>query len=396
MEPSLEALAQQVEWLDQERRKDRTAVVALQERFTALEGELRAMREEMKQLSDEITRLNTLLAKSDRLESRLAEHEAQAAAAREALAERFAARLDQAVAPFSEELESLRSWVQTFDRRLKEMAPLKGAIQTVEEALEELRRRVAEVDQRAKEVVDVREEFQRTTRLLQEAQDRAGRRLNDLQGELSALRKRLEERSAQWQLLAEGLQKVESRVNELAAAEMERVREQREFIETQARQQIERERLWKQWEQRFAELEDLSQQVAGYLETWSETLRNLRGAEQRFEEMTERLERRIHEITEMQRLAEDRFRQEWNAFKADDQKRWANYVLSQEERGRDLDRRLEQLREDLGHLQEQMQGMEDLLQTGDEQTRKRLQALLALAQEWLSEYERALGMMRSS
>jgi len=196
------------------------------------------------------------------------------------------------------------------------------------------------------------------------------------------------------QLLGEQLQKVEIRIGELRAAEDARLQEQREFIESQMRQQIDRERMWKQWEARFGEIERLSQQMEAHVEAWQETLRNLRQAEQRFEEMTERLDRRIREITEMQRLAEDRFRQEWHAFKADDQKRWANYVLAQEEKGRDLDRRLEKLHADLSRLQEQAQMLTDLLNMSDEQTRKRLQALVALAQEWLQDYERTLKALR--
>ena len=43
--------------------------------------------------------------------------------------------------------------------------------------------------------------------------------------------------------------------------------------------------------------------------------------------MKQRFDRRLNEITEMQRLVEERFRQEWVSFKADDQKRWTNYTL---------------------------------------------------------------------
>jgi hypothetical protein len=44
-----------------------------------------------------------------------------------------------------------------------------------------------------------------------------------------------------------------------------------------------------------------------------------------------RFDRRINELTEMHRLTEERFRQEWISFKTDDQKRWTNYLLTQEE-----------------------------------------------------------------
>ena len=394
MEADLETLAQKIEWLDQERRKDRTTVVALQERFAALEGELRAVRAEVKGLADEVARLNALLAKLDGLEARLAEHERKAAAERENLHKQFTARLAEDAAAWKAETHRLQERLGLIQRESVKKETVEQAVSKLEEALARLGQQIAEVEKRGHDVDEVREEVQRVARLLQEAQERESRRLNDLQGEVSALRKRTEERAGQMQLLQEALQKVENRVQELSAAEMSRIQEQREFIARQSRQMLDWGRTWQQWEQRFAEVEALAQRVEGYLESWQEALRSLRGAEERFSEMTERLERRIHEITEMQRLAEDRFRQEWNAFKADDQKRWANYILSQEERGRELDRRLGKLREDLDHLQETAQALQDFLQMSDDQARKRLQALAAMAQEWLQEYERSLGMMR--
>jgi len=71
----------------------------------------------------------------------------------------------------------------------------------------------------------------------------------------------------------------------------------------------------------------------------------------------------------MQRLAEDRFRQEWLTFKADEQKRWANFQLTYEEQQQDILRRLDthqnqltahedllvQIKDDLSMLQEQTQ-----------------------------------------
>ena len=61
-----------------------------------------------------------------------------------------------------------------------------------------------------------------------------------------------------------------------------------------------------------------------------------RRAQETYLELNTKLERRINEVTEMQRLAEDRLRQEWVSFKTDDQKRWTGYSLSSEESFRDI------------------------------------------------------------
>jgi hypothetical protein len=112
------------------------------------------------------------------------------------------------------------------------------------------------------------------------------------------------------------------------------------------------------------------------------------------DELIQRVERRINEITEIQRLAEERFRQEWVTFKADDQKRWTNYTLTQEEQRNESIRGLEKLAEQVAPLEDSMQELQDSIQQLIEQIEKRLHGLLALAHEWVSEYERAEGRVR--
>ena len=59
-----------------------------------------------------------------------------------------------------------------------------------------------------------------------------------------------------------------------------------------------------------------------------------------------------------------------------------------------MDRQLEKLREGLGTLQDHLQELHDLVHLSEEQVQKRLQALAELAQTWLQEYERVLGVLR--
>jgi spore coat protein CotH len=112
------------------------------------------------------------------------------------------------------------------------------------------------------------------------------------------------------------------------------------------------------------------------------------------DELVERIERRSNEITEVQRLAEERFRQEWVTFKADDQKRWTNYTLTQEEQRSETVRNFEKLIGQVAQLEDFIQELQDLMQQMNEQSEQRLQSLLALAHEWVSTYERVEGRLR--
>ena len=78
-------------------------------------------------------------------------------------------------------------------------------------------------------------------------------------------------------------------------------------------------------------------------------------------------------------------------FKADDQKRWTNYSLVQEEQQREQTRQFERNNERMVVLEDMTQEMQDMLQQIREENQKRLQSLLALAHEWVEQYDRVFG-----
>ena len=135
----------------------------------------------------------------------------------------------------------------------------------------------------------------------------------------------------QTEVLNTGLRKLETRVNELVTVEVERREVMQTFLDKQALAQVERDRVWKDWQTRFETIEKQATDTEKQLVALEATHREAKRVQLVLEELNQRVERRINEITEIQRLAEDQFRQEWVTFKADDQKRWTSYTLTQEE-----------------------------------------------------------------
>jgi len=114
-------------------------------------------------------------------------------------------------------------------------------------------------------------------------------------------------------------------------------------------------------------------------------------AQETYEEITQKYERRINEITEMQRLAEDRFRQEWVTFRADDQKRWTSYTLTQDEAHKDTRSDLKKLEERLTTIEDISQTQQDVLQQTSNANEQLFQGMVAQIHELLSAYERITG-----
>lgn len=254
-----------------------------------------------------------------------------------------------------------------------------------------LSRLIDALEQRIEQYQRTDEEFRRQQKLLEDNQRQDAKRVIDLQGEVAAIRKRLDEQRGKMDVIGDVQRKLEAKINELIAAENERKQSQIAFMDKQNMLAFERERTWQEWQTRFEEMEATAANLDAQIQTLEATHRAIKHAQEAFEDITARFERRINEITEMQRLVEDRFRQEWASFKADDQKRWANYLLVQEEQNRDLIRQINQLNERLTTLEDLVQELQDSLSLFTEEAHKRLQKLLAFSRDLLETYEQLLA-----
>jgi hypothetical protein len=179
---------------------------------------------------------------------------------------------------------------------------------------------------------------------------------------------------------------LELRVAELLAAETERRQAVNSFIEKQTIQQVERDRTWKEWQDRFGAFEKQTSVIDTQLQTLESMQRTVKRSQDSFDEISQKFDRRINEITEMSRINEDRFRQEWTGFKNDDQKRWTNYSLSQEEQFREILRQLEKYQDRLVKLEDISQDLNDLITQINEETQKRLQSLVNMSHLWAEEF----------
>ena len=73
-------------------------------------------------------------------------------------------------------------------------------------------------------------------------------------------------------------------------------------------------------------------------------------------------------------------------------KRWTNYTLSQEEQRSETGRRFDRTIERITFLEDSLQEMQDLLHQATELTARRLQSLMSVVHEWVSDNERVQGV----
>jgi chromosome segregation ATPase len=359
-----------------------------------LEGNVSAANEQFKELDGELARISAVLARVDKFESDLGQHHLEINRTIDDIEKHRAEREREIEEVHRTQLEGVNSHIIELRKSLDMIPKLDSGLQARIDEDYRLSRLIDEIKQRMQDLQREDEERIRSLRLVDEGQKRDSKRLTDLQGEVVALRKRLDEQRGKLDLSTDGIRKVEVRANELGTLLAERQETQAAFMEKQSLKDVERDRVWKGWEARFETVEKQTVELDSQLQGLDEARRSVKRAQETVETITERMERRINEITEMQRLAEERFRQEWVTFKADDQKRWTNYSLNQEEQYRESSRQLTKVTEQLTLLDDQLQEMRDTILQQEDQIEKRLQSLLALTRDWVAEYERVFGRPR--
>lgn len=387
----LEQLEKRIDWLDNERRKDKTIIATLEERVALLENSLPTLTLQIKEIGGELTRLSATLSRFDQIDATIAQMRVELARSIEAVDRTHQDRGREMEKARMTEQESLRMAVAEVRRGLEPIPDLRKSIQTRMEEDFRLGRLIEEVNQKVLENRRGDEEYRRSLKLLEEAQRQETKRITDMQGEVTAVRKRQDEQRGKVDLVGESTRKMEMRISEFQSAESERRQAQTAFIDKQNMGALERDRIWKDWQTRFDLIERQGMGLDAQLQAIEATHRQIKRSQEAFDDITQRFDRRINEITEMQRLTEDRFRQDWVAFRADDQKRWTNYALVQEEQQREITRNFERYSERIVVLEDMTQEVQDIVQQVKEESQKRLQNLLAMAHEWVEQYDRVFG-----
>ncbi len=386
-----EQLQKRLEFIENERRKDKEIISTLEQRLAALEDTQPELKQQVKDTTSEVVRLNTVLSRFDQLDAALAQLRIDLTRNLENI-EKIRTDHDREVERVRlGDLELLNKAIGEVRKGLEPIPELRKNLQSRVEEDFRLSRLIEEMEVKLLEARRSDEEYRRSQKLLEEGQRQDAKRLADLQGEVTAIRKRLDEQRGKVDLNTDSVRKLDQRINDLQAAEGERRQTIAAFIDKQNMAQLERERIWKDWQSRFEAIERQSVGLDSQVQALDALQRSVRRAQENFEEITQRFERRINEITEMQRLNEERFRQEWVAFRADDQKRWTNYSLVQEEQQREQAQLFERVNERTTALEDSLQDIQDTLQLIKAETEKRLQGLLASAHEWIEEFDRAFG-----
>jgi chromosome segregation ATPase len=389
-----EQLEKRIKWLDDERRKDKTNISELENRLLNLEDKLNAVDTKTREYDSDLTRLRTSVTRVDDFEADLGVF-----------------RLDRKkelkdnekltkswIADAKKDLRTQLRGLETQQKKLlEENKKIKVLEKDMKTRVEEENRFNASLREMENSYDDIKKdykEYQRDTKAAKQERQKEIKRVADMQAEQSALRKRIDEVRGLLDLVNSDYQKMKSRIQEVETTRRDLKKEQETFIEQANLKSTERETTWKNWMGRFESIEKQAQDLDEQMTKLDTTHRGIKRMQDELKDLSSLLDRRVNEITEMQRLADEKFRAEWTTFAADDQKRWTNYTLSQKEQSKLLGRQYKEDEDRISVLEDGMQDIEDQMAQINKYTENQLQGLLSLMRDWTGDFEQIMDGFR--
>jgi predicted RNase H-like HicB family nuclease len=378
-----EDLKNRVDWLDEERRKDKAQLAKLEERLAGMTAASESHGKQLQELGAQLAKVGARvqLQKVDEL---LSKNREETGRALEAMEKRRLELEDQVS----------KSRILEKDRVEKTMGEFKKQMDTLADMREMMEARKAEQARQAVLLQEMRktldaiqkrdEERTRIVATVEEGRRQDIRRMADIQGEHQTIRQKSGEIVSRLDAVETTSTRLDAKLREVTAQELERRNAMAIWQEQQQASATERERQWKIWEKQSAESISHMNEFLGQIDTYRELERSMGQAIKEFHEIAERSEQKLKEMAEIQRIQEDRLRQDWNAFQADDQKRWTAQNLTWEDEWRERDRKFTKVTDRLARLEEQSEEFADALRSTQEGDRARLETLANTVREWLA------------
>ncbi len=321
---------QTIKWLDEDRRKDKVTIATLQERIEEQERKLVQQASQIQEQQIDLAGLQGTLSQVTGFEQMvsnfkkeivyLVEQREETRRKEQTESERLR-RIEHEA--FQGQLSRLEKELRVLPRYDEDLDARKAEEERLSTALQRLEVTVAALDKRSDDRVQA-------VSYLEEQRRADNRRIAELEQETPELRRNHQALAKKLPLLEEMLQKQRIRIED-AIQETKKYEKPIEELRISDFQREQKMQMYlDQGEQVDLEMERMRLQTQGFLEQQQLVKRAL----EKVESFQIRIEKRQNEIAEMQRLAEDRLKRQWEEWVAEQVKRQTKQDVVIEERWR--------------------------------------------------------------
>lgn len=357
----IHSLARIIEFLDDERRKDKQTINMLEERLALQADMIETLQRRISGLESDQSVLRTqsmpAQRETDILEQVRSEMRTllEQSESRRLAAEREAERLRNL------DREGIMRSISQLSDQLDKIQKQAAGLSDVKQENDRLSDQIILIQQRIEDILKRFDEPERRISLVEEQRRQEVRRLSQLESDYQELKKQQDTMRAKLPLVEDLAIRIERRVQEIQNSETQRRIEQQNFYDQQMLLLKQRDTEINNLLKRLSDQDSEFAKNMERLEQWSQTHREMRRIIDDFERIGDRLERRFAEVSELQRLSEERFRTEWNAFKDDEAKKWKQMTLSNDEIWRNHDREFELYTRKLAEIEQALPTLDEQL-----------------------------------
>ncbi len=390
----IEQASKTIQWLDDERRKDKQEITALQERLVSLAGENTVLQRKLAEMETSISTVNANVQRLSKIDSILDLYRKEMTRQLEEIERRRTEAEKEAERLRRIERESINKTLADLRKGLEGLPKIERTLGTRHDEEARVTRLIAELQLKVSEFNKHVDERNRAVTVLDESRRQDTKRIVDLQSEVVELRKRFEDNRGKLEILEDITRRTDVRLAEVFLAENDRKALQAHWIEAQSVVLTEQDRKLADVKAKVeAELHSIAD-YAHRMDQHTENFRDMRRIVEEARQLVEIVERRVTEAAEVQRLADERFRQDWASFLADDQKRWTTHMLLRDEQWREHDRLNAKQIERVAEYDEQIAEVAATVRQIQAQDANRMQTLLNVVREIAAEYDPSFAKVR--
>ena len=314
-------------WLDEEHRRDRAEIARLQQRLEGQTTEVQDQARRLQELESRITGVQAAQARIPEFSRGL-----------ELVKKEMVAMIDNLEEERRRaERESARLRLADVEAQSRASADLRKRIESIPEILDKLETRFIEDRRLSQELVAVREriaevsksmsEWPRRSAYLEEQRLQDTKRIAQLQQEVTEVFKRIEPYAGRFEVADEQMRRATGEIEEIRSVLPTLNERSAQLAERYARDKADVTRQLGEWAEALREqqqeMERYSKEIRGFREAHDETRRTLDSMVQ----IDERMQRESRQVAEVQRLAEERQKGEWQKWQEDNEKRWARHEM---------------------------------------------------------------------
>ncbi len=387
----LAQLAQMVNWLDEEHRRDRAEIARLQQLVETQSAEMVEQTRRIQELEGRLASTQAQLTRFTQLEQQIQnlknevtglverESEARANALRETERNRLSDReaLTRQIAEVRRELPRLNRLEEDLESRREEDARLAELVAQVRNQIGLLSK---ELEERTRQIPFLAEQRSSDTK-----------RIAQLQQETVELFKRSEALQGRLNILEETLRRTSTEVEKWRPIFSEVREEQQAFMDRLRLEVNDRLQVLARWEEVIEEQQNIVRRAQEQIQGFGQQVEQARRAAQTVQDFQAAIRRDHAQVQELQRLAEERLRREMEEFREEYEKLRRKAELQQQHLWQEQHKHNQEIQERFPAIYHDLRVHEELL--------RQLWALqesygtryLAAAQAWLDGLQEALA-----